>query len=243
VDEETAGEEGVTTFVLVHGAWSGGWKWRFVAPLLRRAGHEVHAPTLTGLGERGHLARPGIDLDVQVQDVVGLLEMEDLGDIVLVGHSYGGMVVTGAAERAPQRIRRLVYLDAFVPEEGKCALDYVVPERAARFREEGERTGFVSPPPASLWGVTKPEDVAFARQRELRHPYRCFSQELRGANSSAAALPKTFIYCSSPATGTFDQFAAKYRKDPAWRFHELKTGHDSMILVPRELVAILLQQA
>ena len=201
----------------------------------------MHAPTLTGLGERGHLATAGLDLDTQVQDVVALVEMEDLSGIVLVGHSYGGMVVTGAAERIPGRVRRLVYLDAFVPADGKCALDYVVPERAARFREEGERTGFVSPPPPSLWGVTRDDDVAFARQRELRHPYRCFTQPLRVVNSSAAALPKTFIYCSSPATGTFDQFAEKYRRDPAWRFHELKTGHDSMILVPDGIAALLLQ--
>jgi pimeloyl-ACP methyl ester carboxylesterase len=229
----------VTTFVLVHGAWSGGWKWRLVAPMLRRAGHEVFAPTLTGLGERGHLAAASIDLDTQVQDVVALVEMEGLSDIVLVGHSYGGMVVTGVAERAPERIRRIVYLDAFVPEDGRCALDYVVPERAARFREEGERTGFVSPPPPSLWGVTRPDDVAFARQRELRHPYRCFTRSVRRMNSSAAALPKTFIHCTSPATGTFDQFAAKYRSDPRWRFHELNTGHDSMILVPGQLTALL----
>jgi len=207
--------------------------------MLRRAGHEVFTPTLTGLGERGHLAAASIDLDLQVQDVVALLEMEDLSDVVLVGHSYGGMVVTGVAQRAPERIRRIVYLDAFVPEDGRCALDYVVPERAARFREEGERTGFVSPPPPSLWGVTRPDDVAFSRQRELRHPYRCFTQGVRRMNSSAAALPKTFIHCTSPATGTFDQFAAKYRSDPRWRFHELKTGHDSMILVPGQLTALL----
>jgi pimeloyl-ACP methyl ester carboxylesterase len=233
----------MSTFVLVHGAWSGGWKWRFVAPILRRAGHEVHTPTLTGVGERAHLARPDIDLDVHVQDVVGLLEMEDLRDVVLLGHSYGGMVVTGVAERAAERIRRLIYLDAFVPENGKCALEYVVPERAAGFRAQGERHGFVDPPSVSVWGLVKPEHVAFARQRETRHPYRSFTQPVRRVNSSAAALPKTFIYCSSPATGTFDQFAAKYRGDPKWRFHELKTGHDAMILVPEELAAILLQSA
>ncbi len=233
----------MSTFVLVHGAWSGGWKWRYVAPILRRAGHDVFTPTLTGLGERAHLAGPEIDLEAQIQDVVALIEMEDLREVVLLGHSYGGMVVTGVAERVPERIRRLVYLDAFVPENGRCALDYVVPERAARFREQGEATGFVDPPPPSLWGVVAPEHVAFARQRELRHPYRCFTQRIRVVNSSAAALPKTFIYCSSPATGTFDQFAAKYRKDVAWEFHELKTGHDSMILVPQELAAILLRQA
>jgi pimeloyl-ACP methyl ester carboxylesterase len=231
------------TFVLVHGAWAGAWKWRYVAPILRRAGHEVFTPTLTGVGERAHLASPGIGLGTHVQDVVALMEMEDLRGVVLLGHSYGGMVVSGAAERCPERLRRVVYLDAFVPADGSCALDYVVPERAAAFREQGERSGFVEPPPPSLWGVVKPEHVAFSRQRELRHPYRCFTERLRVVNSSAAVLPKTFIHCTSPATGTFDQFAAKYRSDPRWRFHELKTGHDSMILVPDELAAILLLAA
>jgi pimeloyl-ACP methyl ester carboxylesterase len=122
----------MTTFVLLHGGWHGGWCWRFVAPALRHAGHNVYTPTLTGLGEREHLARPEIDLKLHVQDVVALLEMEDLQDIVLLGHSYGGMVVTGVADRCAARISRLVYLDAFVPENGKCALDYIVPERSAR---------------------------------------------------------------------------------------------------------------
>jgi pimeloyl-ACP methyl ester carboxylesterase len=233
----------VSAFVLVHGAWHGGWCWRHVAPILRRAGHAVYTPTLTGLGERAHLARPGIDLALHIQDVVAVLEMEDLRDVVLLGHSYGGMVVTGAADRAPERIRRLVYLDAFVPEDGKCLLDYALPERAARFREEGEREGSVTPPPVSLWGLVAPEHVAFTRPRENRHPYHCFTQPIRLVNSAARALPKTFVYCSSPATGSFDQFAAKYRGDPAWRFHELKTGHDCMILVPEEVAAILLQSA
>jgi pimeloyl-ACP methyl ester carboxylesterase len=231
-------------FVLVHGAWHGGWCWRFVAPMLRRAGHEVFTPTLTGLGERAHLARPGIDLELHVQDVVALLEAEDLREVVLVGHSYGGMVVTGAADRCAARIRRLVYLDAFVPGNGRCALDYVLPERAAAFREEGERTGTVAPPPLSLWGLTKPEHVAFAKPRETRHPYRTFTQPIRLANEAALArLPRTFIYCSSPATGTFDALAARVRSDPAWRFFEMKTGHDAMILVPEELAAILLESA
>jgi len=236
----------MTTFVLVHGAWHGGWKWRFVAPILRRAGHDVFTPTLTGLGERAHLARPGIDLDLHVQDVVALLEMEDLREVVLLGHSYGGMVVTSVAERCAERIRRLVYLDAFVPENGKCLLDYVdhaVPGRAAAFRKEGEQFGSVAPPPLSLWGLVKPEHVVLAKPRETRHPFHTFTQPVRLVNPAARALPKTFIYCSSPATGSFDQFAAKYRNDPAWRFRELATGHDAMILVPGELAAILLQSA
>jgi len=230
----------MSTFVLVHGAWHGGWCWRFVRPFLRE--HQVFAPSLTGLGERQHLARYDIDLDTHIADIVSILEMEDLRDVVLVGHSYGGMVVTGAADRAHERIKRIVYLDAFVPENGKCLLEYVVPERAARMRDEGERVGAVTPPPLSLWGITKPEHVDFVKPREVPHPYRTMSQRIALKNEQALKrLPKTFIYCSSPATGSFDQFAAKYRQDAAWKFFELKTGHDAMILMP-ERVAELLQK-
>ena len=228
------------TFVLVHGAWHGGWCWRFVRDLLEQSGHRVYAPSLTGLGERKHLARPDIDLDTHIADIVSLLEMEDLSDVVLVGHSYGGMVVTGVADRAPGRIGRLVYLDAFVPEDGKCALDYVVPELAARMREEGERVGSVTPPPLSRWGITKQEHIDFIKPREVRHPYRTMSQKIT-LSGDGKSIPKSFIYCSSPATGSFDRFAAKYREDAAWRFFELKTGHDAMILMP-ERVAELLQR-
>ena len=230
----------MATFVLVHGAWHGGWCWRHVRRLLEKSEHQVHAPSLTGLGERKHLERPDIDLDTHSEDIVSLLEMEDLRDVVLVGHSYGGMVITGAADRAHARIKRLVYLDAFVPENGKCTLDYVVPERAARMREEGEKVGSVTPPPLSLWGLTKPEHIDFVKPREVRHPYRTMSQKIKLRNErSLAALPKTFIYCSSPATGSFDQFAMKYRNDSAWKFFELKTGHDAMILMPEQVAEIL----
>ena len=228
----------MANFVLVHGAWHGGWCWRFVRPLLK--GHEVYAPSLTGLGERKHLARRDIDLDTHIADVVSLLEMEDLRDVVLVGHSYGGMVVTGAADRVPARIARLVYLDAFVPEDGKCLLDYVVPERAARMREEGEKVGSVTPPPLSLWGVTEQKDIAFIKPREARHPFGTMVQRIK-LEGNTRRLPKTFIYCSSPATGSFDQFAAKYRTAPNWKFFELPTGHDAMILMP-ERTAELLQK-
>jgi pimeloyl-ACP methyl ester carboxylesterase len=230
----------MATFVLIHGAWHGGWSWRWVAPALRRAGHEVYAPSLTGMGERKHLAPPDIDLETHIEDVVSLMEMEDLDNVILVGHSYGGMVVTGAADRS-RRVGSLVYLDAVVPENGKCMLDYVVPERAARMKAEGEKTGLVTPPPLSLWGLTKREHLEFAEPRQVKHAYAAMSQPIRLRNPQK--LPKTFIYCSSPATGTFDQFAAKYRNDPAWRFHELKTGHDAMILVPEQIIALLLQTA
>jgi pimeloyl-ACP methyl ester carboxylesterase len=231
------------TYVLIHGAWHGGWCWTRLAPLLRGAGHVVYAPSLTGMGERKHLARPDLKLDDHILDVVQLLEMEDLEDVVLVGHSYGGMVVTGAADRVPQRIGKLVYLDAFVPENGKCALDYVVPERAAGFRAAGQGTGFVPPPPLSLWGLTDPSDIEWARPREVMHPFHTMAQPIRLTNEAALRrIPKTFIYCSSPATGSFDGFAAKLRRDPAWRFHELQTGHDAMVLKPDTLASILLKE-
>jgi pimeloyl-ACP methyl ester carboxylesterase len=186
----------------------------------------------------------GIDLTLHVQDVVALLEMEDLHEVVLLGHSYGGMVVTGVADRCAARIRHLVYLDAFVPENGKCALDYVVPERGAAFRRDGEQNGSIAPPPLSLWGLTRSEHIAFVKPRETRHPFQTLIQPIRLENEAALTrLPKTFIYCSSPATGTFDGFAMKYRSDPSWLFFELKTGHDAMILIPDELRSILLQLA
>lgn len=176
---------------------------------------------------------------MHIQDVVGLLEMEDLKDVILLGHSYGGMVVTGAADLAFSRIRQLIYLDAFVPENGKCLLDYVVPERGARMKEEGEKTGFVTPPPMSLWGLTEEQHLAFVGPREVRHPFATMSQKISLKNEPNAQ--RTFIYCSSPATGSFDQFAAKYRHDPAWRFHELPTGHDAMLLMPQAVTRILLE--
>ena len=125
------------TFLLVHGAWHGGWCWRRVVPLLQQAGHTVLTPSLTGLGERAHLSRPDIDLDTHINDIVMLIDMEELEDIVLVGHSYAGMVVTGVADRVTTKIRRLVYLDAFLPENGKAQMDYMLPQRAAPVKKEG----------------------------------------------------------------------------------------------------------
>jgi pimeloyl-ACP methyl ester carboxylesterase len=233
------------TFVLIHGAWHGGWAWRHVAPLLRRAGHEVYAPSLTGMGDRAHLARPGIDLELHITDVVTLLEMHDLSEVILLGHSYGGMVVTGAADRAAKRIRRLIYFDAFVPENGRPQMDYIaaVPARAEGFRKQGEASGLVEPPPNSLWGHTDPKLIEWIKPREVKHPYGTFTQPMRFTNEAAfRRIPKTFVHCTQPATGAFDQFAAKYRNDPAWRFHELKSGHDAMILQPQAVADILLKE-
>ncbi|MSQ51292.1 MAG: alpha/beta hydrolase [Betaproteobacteria bacterium] len=229
------------TFVLIHGAWHGGWCWRQVLPLLRSGGHEVHAPTLTGLGERAHLAHPDINLDTHIRDVCGVIEFEELKDVVLVGHSYAGMVITGVADRVPDRIRRLIYFDAFVPENGKALIDYTGAERAARQRAEGEASGTVGPMPAAALGLTRPEDIAWATRRQVRHPYRTMSQPLLLSNQAALArIPKAFVNCHS-ATGTFEQFAVKIRQDSAWHYLELKTGHDAMIIDPQGTARILVE--
>ena len=227
-------------FVMIAGGWHGGWALTPLARKLRGRGHDVFTPSLTGLGERAHLAAARPNLDTHIEDVANVLLFEGLEDVVLCGHSYAGMVITGVADRLAWRLSRLVYLDAFVPENGRSAIDYVVPERAAGMREQGERSGWITPPPMSLWGLTATQHLDFVGPREVRHPYASMTQPVTLRNpSETGVLPKTFIYCSSPATGTFDQFAAKYRNDPAWRFHELKTGHDAMVLMPEELARIL----
>jgi len=144
----------MATYVLVHGGWHGGWCWQRVTPLLRAKGHDVFTPTLTGLGDRAHLARPDVGLDTHIQDVVAMMEMEGLLDVTLVGHSYAGAVVQGVADRVPSRIARMVYLDAYVLENGKSLADYIPAERREGFLKSGEQGGF-PPFPPQAFGVTK----------------------------------------------------------------------------------------
>jgi pimeloyl-ACP methyl ester carboxylesterase len=230
----------IGTYVLVHGAWHGGWCWAKVARLLRDAGHEVHTPTLTGLGDRAHLARPEVDLETHIQDVVAMLESEELRQVTLVGHSYGGMVISGVAARTLGRIGQLVYLDAFVPETGKSLLDYVG-ERAAAMREaavtHGEGWKLPSFPP-ERFGVTSQRDTEWLNKHLVAQPLRTFEQPLSAAGGDK--LKRTYVYCSKPATGTFDQFAERLRDDRKWTFHDVKTGHDAMVTAPGEIAKILM---
>ena len=195
------------TFVLVHGAWHGGWCWKRVLPLLRTLGHEVFAPTLTGLGERRHLMSADIGLDTHIQDVLGVLECEDLYDVVLVGHSYAGMVIAGVAEKAADRISHLVYLDAFVPTDGKSLADYQPPEILQLFKESTRKDGegFKLPCviPAEAFGVTAGDDLAWVRPRLDPHPAKTKFDAVRLTNPKAAQIPRTFIYCNDPAVGPF----------------------------------------
>ena len=233
----------MATYVLVHGGWHGGWCWQRVMPLLRAAGHEAHAPTLTGLGERSHLLTREIGLDTHVQDIVNVLVYEDLYDVVLVGHSYAGMVVAGVAERTPERLARLVYLDAFVPWEGQSVLD-LMGSQASTVRERSVREGDgwgVPPLPLELFGVTDADDLAWAGARIGMQPIATFEQPIPQSSPLAAALPRTYIHCT--AWDGFTPDADRARTEPGWGVHELATGHDAMLTAPDDLASLLLNLA
>jgi pimeloyl-ACP methyl ester carboxylesterase len=229
-------------FVLVHGAWHGGWCWQRVTPLLRAAGREVHAPSMTGLGDRAHLAGAKIDLETHIADICGLLEMEDLTGLVLVGHSYAGMVITGVADRAAARLKCLVYVDAFVPEGGMCLLDFFPAEGRADIEARAAATGFITPTPLPAYGVTKPEDLAWAEPRIRPQPLGTWTQPLLLQNDETK-LPRAYIRCTNPARPVFDQFSRRLAADPAWTYREIDAGHDCMIADPHGTAELLLSLA
>jgi pimeloyl-ACP methyl ester carboxylesterase len=225
------------TFVLVHGAWHGGWCWKKVVPLLQAAGHRVVALTLTGPGERAHLISPEVGLTTHVEDVVNTLEMEDLTDVILVGHCYGGLVISGVAARAASRIRRLVYLDALVAEHGQSAFDL----NSQQFRQRLEAAaaehgdGYKAPAILEILGVSDAADLEWLRPRLRPQPIESFRQPVQ-ARSPAQPMPSTYILCKQFG---FQETAAKCRLK-GWPVLEIDCGHDAMIVKPRELVDLLL---
>ena len=235
----------MTTFVLVHGAWHGGWCWSRVARALRRAGHEVHTPTLTGLGDRAHLMSRSVDLETHIEDIVRLFEAEELSDAVLCGHSYGGMVITGVADRVPDRLRSLVYLDAFVPADGQSSADFQPPERAAFFRAEAASKGggwLIPPVPAARFRVNE-ADQAWVDRRCVPHPLACFEQKLRLTGAFARVPRRTFIKAAAHVPSPFDAGFERLKRDPAWHVHSLPCGHDVMVDLPDELATLLIHSA
>ena len=228
---------GSATFVLVHGAWHGGWCWTRVSPLLRAKGHTVFTPTLTGLGERSHLLTRDVDLDTHITDIVQVLEFEDLGNVILVGHSYAGMVITGVADKAGERIGQLVYLDAMLPENGKAITDYSSRPYAPITVESWHDH---SPEPGEF-GVTDERDVAWVEKRLTDMPRKCMTQPLRLAGDKSRRIKGTYILCS---TRPFAGEAAQRAKQRGYRYRELlSAGHDAMITQPRELATVLMDLA
>jgi pimeloyl-ACP methyl ester carboxylesterase len=237
----------MATYVLVHGGGHGGWCYQKVARRLREQGHEVHAPSLTGCGDRSHLVGPAVDLHLHIRDVVELLHYEDLHDVILVGHSYGGMVVTGIADQAADRIGRLVYLDAANPTNGQSLVDVSGPIIEA-VRPSGKVVDGVelvllpAPGAGAFSGVTDPGYLAWLDERLTAHRWRCFAQRLDLQHEDALwAIPRFHIVCTSTLATRDPELMGKARAEG--RLWDIDTGHDLMITEPEAVTDALLEVA
>ena len=231
------------TFVLVHGAWHGGWCWRRVAELLRAQGHTVFTPTLTGLADRSHLLAPGVGLDIHVTDVVNLLTWEQLSDVVLCGHSYGGMIITGVAEKMQPAIQSIVYLDAFVPLNGESVFDLTGPAVHKVLREAQEKNLIAVPPrSAEAFGVNE-ADRAWVDSQCTPQPIATFTEKLAVTGAHERIGKKTYIRAASYPSPGFDAALARVKADPSWRTYSAPCGHDVMVDAPEWLTKILLEVA
>ena len=230
----------MATILVAHGAWSAGWAWKKMRPLMRQRGHDLHTPTYTGIGERSHLANPEIELDTHITDVLNVLELEDLRDVVLIGHSYGGMVATGVADRAAGRLSQLVYLDAFVPRDGQSLLDLLPPDTASRMREVVKTTGDGwRVPPNPMPPDTPEADLAWAMPRRVMQPVKTFEERLR-LTGAVEGLPRTYIYCTkTPPGDVFGQFARRAKSERGWRHFEIDSSHNPHITIPESFAALL----
>jgi pimeloyl-ACP methyl ester carboxylesterase len=229
------------TFVLVHGAWHGGWCWGKVAATLRGRGHTVLTPTQTGLGERSHLMSKSITLDTFVEDIVNVLKFEELKDVILVGHSFGGNAISGTADRVPERIKQLVYLDAAMLENGQSVFGMLPPEVvAARKKAAQESSGGVSipPPPAAAFGISDPAQQAWLAARLTPHPLGTYESPLNLKNKVANGLPAVYIACTEPAYGPLEASRQWVRRN-GMKMVEIKTGHDAMVTLPEKLTDML----
>ena len=229
----------MATVVLAHGAWSAAWAWKKMRPLFRKAGHEFFSPTYTGLGERAHLARPEVDLSTHVQDVLAVLEIEGLKEVTLLGHSYGGMVATGVADKAADRIARVVYIDAFAPKDGQSLFDLLGPKGEAHMRAGAAKDGDgwklpLNPMPPD----TSPEDAAWAVPKRRPQPIKTFEEKIK--LSSGKFPPRHYIYAKKNGPGdVFRQFAERAQRESGWRYFEIDSSHNPHITAPQALLALL----
>jgi pimeloyl-ACP methyl ester carboxylesterase len=227
-------------YVLVHGAWHGGWCWRDVATSLRAAGHTVFVPTLTGLGEKVHLVSPSVNLSTHVSDVENLIRFEDLHDVILVGHSYAGHVVPLVTDRVKGRIRHVVFVDSVLPHDGKPFLGPDIGEQRAKTAI----AGYLLPPMDVDWfGVPKDHPKAdWVRRNLTNHPLPTLMETVRYKNGGAHGVPKTYISCTvRRVPGQPDPAEALVKDKPGWTWRTLETGHDAMITAPDELSQLLLE--
>jgi pimeloyl-ACP methyl ester carboxylesterase len=226
------------TFLVCHGAWSAGWAWKKMHPLMQAAGHRLLTPSYTGLGEHAHLANPSIDLETHIEDILNVIKYEDISDIVLIGHSYGGMVATGVADRARDRVNQLIYLDAFVPDDGQSLLDLNEVARQPMLERAGSGGGWRIPPNPTP-PDTAPADVAWLTERRVDMPIKCFEMPLKLLHGELT-LPRNYIYATriTPAD-TFGRFAARAKSEPGWCYHEIDASHSPNVTAPEALMTLL----
>ncbi len=231
------------TFVLVHGAWHGGWCWRRVSDRLIAKGHRVFTPTLTGLGERSHLMSRSISLDTHITDVVNVFKWEDLENVVLCGHSYGGWPISGVAEQVFPQIASIVYLDAFLPNDGQKVLDTNSPARRKSVLE-GISKGDIarSGPPAAAFAVN-PKDQKWVDEKMTPQPIGVSVQPLHLTGARDRVPKKAYVRARKYAQPDFDRWYSQCAKDPTWKVFDLNCGHDAMIDMPQEVTDILINVA
>ena len=229
----------MATFLIAHGAWSAGWSWKKMRPLLYERGHKLFTPTYTGVGERVHLAGPEIGLETHISDILGVLEFEDLRDVFLVGHSYGGMVATGVADRAPERLAPLIYLDAFVPHNGQALFHLLPPDAKAAMREAVQTVGDGWLVPQNpLPPDTSEADIAWITPRRVMQPRKTFEQPVT-LTGAVDRLSKTYVYCLRPGPeDVFKGFARRARNE-GWDYFEIDSSHSPHITAPEALAALL----
>jgi pimeloyl-ACP methyl ester carboxylesterase len=220
------------TFVLVHGGWCGGWIWRYVAPALRERGHVVTTPTLTGLGERRHSENRTATLSTHIEDIVAHIEMEGFQDVILVSQSYGGMVATGTLARTPDRIRSMIYLDAFVPEDGKSLVDCFTPDFKADFVIYKDEDRPIPPLPLSYLGITDPALVEFMTPRLVNQPWRTLFEPVK-VIPRPAHVRMSYVRCTANTVGDdFDRIMERVTRDPNVQTATIDTTHLCMLTVP-----------
>jgi pimeloyl-ACP methyl ester carboxylesterase len=233
-------------YVLVHGAWHGAWAWSKAAPLLRQAGHTVSTPTLSGLGERSHVAAGTSGLSVHVNDIVSHLMMEDLRDVVLVGHSYAGCVVSGVLAARIGRVAHAVYLDALVPMQGQSLASFVPPPVKAGYEKLAAQNATDAVRPESvwgtLWGLTDPALVAFARPRLTPQAALSFVETVQG-DPMAEAVRRSYLKCNLNPNPLFKTIAADIQKDSRFKYAEVEGQHNVMLIDPQRFVSSLLSLA
>jgi pimeloyl-ACP methyl ester carboxylesterase len=229
------------TFLLVHGAWHGGWCWRRVSDLLEKRGHKVFAPTMTGLGERSHLLDAKVNLTTHIADIVNVIKWEELKDIVLVGHSYGGIIISGVAESAGDRIGSIVFLDAFVPDDGDALAakaSQPVREQIAASVKNGEIA--MKPVPAAVFRVNE-KDRPWVDGKCTPHPLATFTDKISLTGARDRVAKKAYIRAKGYPSVPFDAAQERLKGDPAWRVSELPSGHDAMVDMPDRVAEILVE--